>query len=55
MTRHHWSKEDIRIVFATCKTHTDKDDRLQILRIYFPDCSVGALNFQIIKNETMIN
>ncbi len=51
MTRHHWTKEDIRIVFATCKTHTNKDDRLQILRIYFPDCSAGALNFQIMRYQ----
>jgi hypothetical protein len=51
MPRHHWTKEDIRIVFATCKTHVDKEDRLQILKIYFPDCSIGALNFQIMRYQ----
>ena len=51
MPRHHWTKEDIRIVFATCKTHADKEDRLQILKIYFPDCSIGALNFQIMRYQ----
>jgi hypothetical protein len=51
MPRHNWTKEDIRIVFTTCKTYADKENRLQILKIYFPDCSIGALNFQIMRYQ----
>jgi len=47
--RHAWSKEDIRIVFATCRANTDKKERLRILHLYFPDCSKGSLSFQIIR------
>jgi hypothetical protein len=51
MTRHQWTKEDIRIVFATCRANTNKKDRLRILQSDFPDCSIGALNFQIMRYQ----
>lgn len=51
MPRHYWTKEDIRIVFATCRANADKTERLRILRAYFPDCSDGAIGFQIIRYQ----
>lgn len=51
MQRHQWTKDDIRVVFATCKATTVKKDRIRILQSYFPDCSVGAINFQIIRYQ----
>ena len=49
MARHRWTKDDIRVVFATCKANTNKKDRVRILQSYFPDCSIGALKFQILR------
>ncbi len=46
--RHKWTKDDIRIIFATCKANTNKQERLHILQTLFPNCSIGALKFQII-------
>jgi hypothetical protein len=51
MTRHLWTKDDIRLVFATCKANTNKLDRLCILQSLFPDCSRGALHFQIMRYQ----
>ncbi len=51
MSKHKWTKDDIRIVFATCKANTNNKDRLHILKSYFPDCSIGALNFQIMRYQ----
>jgi hypothetical protein len=48
---HRWTKDDIRIVFATCKANRDKKERLRILQSYFPDCSVGSLYFQVIRYQ----
>ena len=50
-SRHQWTKDDIRKVFATCKANTNKKDRLRILQSYFPDCSTGALTYQIIRYQ----
>ena len=30
MPRHQWTKDDIRIIFATCKANANKEDRLRI-------------------------
>ena len=51
MQRHQWTKDDIRLVFATCKANNSKKDRLRILQSYFQDCSIGALNFQILRYQ----
>jgi len=51
MPRHRWTKDDIRVVFETCKENIDKKDRLRILQSCFPICSVGALKFQIIRYQ----
>lgn len=51
MTRHQWTKNDIRFVFTTCKENSKKEERLRILNAQFPDCSIGALNFQIIRYQ----
>ena len=51
MPRHQWTKDDIRIIFATCKANTNKEDRLHILQIYFPNCSIGSLKFQIMRYQ----
>lgn len=51
MPRHRWTKDDIRFVFTTCKANTNKKERLQILQSCFPDCSIGALKFQIIRYQ----
>jgi hypothetical protein len=51
MPRHQWTKDDIRKVFKTCKEHADTKDRVRILQSDFPDCSVGALKFQIIRYQ----
>jgi len=51
MPRHQWTKDDIRKVFKTCQDNTNKKDRLRILQLDFPDCSVGALQFQIIRYQ----
>ena len=45
MPRHQWTKNDIRKVFKTCQDNVGKKDRLQILQLDFPDCSIGALKF----------
>ena len=49
--RHQWTKNDIRKVFKTCQDNVGKKDRLQILQLDFPDCSIGALKFQIIRYQ----
>ena len=51
MSRHQWTKDDIRKVFKTCQDNVDKEDRLKILQLYFPDCSVGSLKFQIMRYQ----
>ena len=51
MPRHKWTKDDIRLVFATCKANAGNKDRVQILQSYFPDCTVGAIQFQIIRYQ----
>lgn len=51
MPRHSWTKDDIRIVFATCRANSNKEDRMRILRAYFPECSLGAIGFQIIRYQ----
>jgi hypothetical protein len=51
MSRHQWTKNDIRLVFATCKANTNKKERLRILQSLFIDCSIGALNFQIMRYQ----
>ena len=30
MPKHQWTKDYIRIIFATCKVNTNKEDRLRI-------------------------
>ena len=51
MARHQWTKYDIRLVFSTCKANTNKQDRLLLLKSLFPDCTIGALNFQIMRYQ----
>jgi hypothetical protein len=51
MSRHKWTKEDIRTVFNTCQTNTNTRDRLCVLQASFPNCSIGALKFQIIRYQ----
>ncbi len=51
MARHQWTKDDIRLVFSTCKANTNKQERLRILKSLFTDCTMGALNFQIIRYQ----
>jgi hypothetical protein len=51
MPKHQWSKDDIRVVFATCKANADTKDRVRILQSYFQDCSIGALKFQIMRYQ----
>ena len=49
MQRHQWTKDDIRGVFDICQTNADKKDRVRLLQLRFPDCSIGALKFQILR------
>ena len=51
MTRHKWTKDDIRLVFTTCKANTNTHHRLCVLQSLFPNCSIGALKFQIIRYQ----
>ena len=51
MSRHQWTKDDIRVVFATCKANSSKEDRIKILKSYFSDCSLGAIKFQIMRYQ----
>ena len=51
MTRHKWTKEDIRLVFTKCQTTANTHHRLCLLQPLFPDCSIGALKFQIIRYQ----
>lgn len=51
MTRHQWTKDDIRFVFATCKENTDRKERLRIIQSLFPECSRGAISFQIMRYQ----
>jgi len=57
MPRHQWTKDDIRVVFATCKANNNREDRLSILQSYFLDYSIGLLNFKLcgIKNGMMVH
>jgi hypothetical protein len=51
MTRHQWTKEDIREVFGTCQDNPNRRDRLRILKSKFPDCTVGSLGYAIIRYQ----
>lgn len=51
MPRHTWTKDDIRLVFATCKANPNKKVRVCILQSYFPDCTKGALEYQIMRYQ----
>ena len=51
MPRHLWSKVHIRVVFAVCQANTAKKDRMRLLHVCFPDCSVGSLQYQIIRYQ----
>lgn len=46
-----WTKENIRLVFATCKANTNKMDRLRILHTYFPGRTEGSLKYQILRYQ----
>jgi len=45
--KHKWTKDDIRILYATCRANTNNEDRQIILQSYFPDCTVGSIKFAI--------
>lgn len=51
MTNHKWTKNDIRLVFYTCQQNTKRKERLRILQTYFPDCSQGSLEYQIMRYQ----
>jgi hypothetical protein len=46
-----WTKEKIRIVFATCRANPNKQERLRILQDYFPDRSLGSIGYQIMRYQ----
>jgi hypothetical protein len=51
MSRHTWTKEDIRSLFKTCQENVGKRDRLIKLQIDFPDCTQGSLKYAIDRYQ----
>ena len=51
MPRHIWTKDDIRVVFATCKANPNNKERRRILQSLFPDCNKNALSMQIRRYQ----
>ena len=49
--RHKWTKEEIIIVFSTCKVNVNNNDRIRILKSYLPTCSVGSIQYQINRYQ----
>ena len=45
--KHKWTEEDIRIVYATCRSNPDIKECHIILQRDFPDCSNGSIKFVI--------
>jgi len=51
MPRHTWTKDDIRLVFSTCRANPENIVRVRILQSYFPECSKHALNLAIRRYQ----